>query len=117
VTGFISGQNRLATRWNGTLAGTGSAALMPVGHVCGTCQYFNTTVGGYIHAWLAGTPGTNFNLQLYRYNGTAWVLVATAATGSTNEYLVHYDAAPGQFRFKVSSALGAGTYDLFVRKP
>jgi subtilisin family serine protease len=116
VTGFVSGQNRLASRWNGTIAGTGSAALTPTAHDCATCTYFTTTAGGYIHAWLAGTPGTNFNLQMYRWNGSSWVLVATQATGSTNEYMVYFNASAGRYRFRVSSASGAGTFDLFVRK-
>ena len=117
VTNFISGQNRLATRWNGTLAGTGSAVAQPTQHQCSTCNYFDTTIGGYLHAWLAGTPGTNFNLQLYRWTGATWALVATQATASTNEYMVYYNAAPGRYYYRVSSALGGGTFDLFVRKP
>ncbi|HEX6367750.1 MAG TPA: S8 family peptidase [Longimicrobium sp.] len=116
VTGFISGQNRLATRWNGTLTVTGSAVLQPTSHQCSTCHYFTTAVGGYLHAWLAGPSGTNFNLQLYRLIGSSWVLVATQATSSTNEYMVYYNASPGQYRYRVSSALGGGTFDLFVRK-
>ena len=116
VTGFVSGQNRLATRWNGNLGATGSAVFSPAAHDCATCGYFTTVAGGYIHAWLGGTPGTNFNLQLYRWNGTSWVLVATQGTASTNEYMVYFNSTPGRYRFRVSSASGAGTFDLFVRK-
>jgi subtilisin family serine protease len=116
VTNFVSGTRALASRWNGTLTGTGAAAAAPLAHHCGTCNYFVTTVGGYMHAWLAGTPGTNFNLQLYRWNGASWVLVATKATASTNEYLVYHNPSAGQYYFRVSSAYGGGTFDLFVRK-
>jgi subtilisin family serine protease len=60
VTGFVFGQNRLLNRWNGALPRAGREVLKPVGHDCPTCTSFTTAGGGYVRAWLAGTPGTNF---------------------------------------------------------
>jgi subtilisin family serine protease len=118
VTGTVSGPNSLAHRWNGRLGATGATATAPLTHQCSTCNEFTTTSGGHIHAWLAGHPGANFNLYLYRWdtNNNMWRVVASRATASTNEYL-RYSGAAGRYHFRVVSDAGAGHFDLFVRKP
>ena len=116
VTGFVSGQNRLLNRWNGSLARAGREVFKPTGHDCPTCTSFTTAGGGYVRAWLAGTPGTNFNLQLYRKFGPDWILVATQATASTNETLTYYYGSAAEYRFRIWSVLNGGTFDLFVAK-
>jgi subtilisin family serine protease len=116
VTGFVSGQNRLLNRWNGSLHRARREVLKPIGHDCTTCISFTTAGGGYVRAWLAATPGTNFNLQLYRKFGPDWILVATQATPSTNETLTYYYHSPAEYRFRIRSVLNGGTFDLFVAK-
>lgn len=116
VTGFVSGQNRLLNRWNGALHRAGREVYKPVGHDCPGCTSFTTAGGGYVRAWLAGTPGTNFNLELYRKFGPDWILVATQATPSTNETLTYFYPSAAEYRFRIWSVQNGGTFDLFVAK-
>jgi len=80
----------------------------------GQCYYFNATAG-YIHIWLRGQPGTNLNIGLYQWNGSAWVLKASKATGSTNEYLKYSAAGGFYYMYLITNSLAtAGTYDSWI---
>jgi len=77
------------------------------------CFYFNPNPG-WVHIWLRGTPGTNFNIELYRTAGGPWVKVAQKVTASTNEYLKSFQPGGHYYMYMVTSASGSGTYDSWI---
>ncbi len=81
VTDPVGSPNLLARKWNGAVSGTRSVTYQPDG------SYWFQNNPGYIQAWLDGTTGTDGNLRLQRWNGSAWVTVATRATTSADETL------------------------------
>jgi subtilisin family serine protease len=70
VAGIVSNPagspNLFARKWNGILTGTGNSSYQPDG------SYWLQGSTGYIQGWLAGTAGTDPDLYLYRWNGSAW---------------------------------------------
>jgi subtilisin family serine protease len=116
VTGLVGATpNVIAHANTGSLGGAGAAMQMPRS-ILGQFYYFSTNAG-FHHVWLRGTPGTNYNIKFYQWNGAAWILKATKATASTNEYLV--TSQPGGFfyQYTIESASGSGTFDSWVLRP
>ncbi len=115
VNGIVSGvngsPNRFARKWNGSLSGTGANSYQPDG-----TNWFQTNPG-YIQGWLAGSAGSNQDLYLERWNGSAWVIVKSAVTTSTRERLFYNAPGSSYYRFRVRSASGAGSYDLWANHP
>ena len=71
---------------------------------------------GYIQGWLAGTSGTDPDLYLERWNGSAWIRVAGSASVTPQERVV-YRGSAGFYRFRVFAFSGGGTFDIFVNRP
>jgi aqualysin 1 len=104
------GANRLAAKLTGRITGTGGSENQPWSSSYGA-------PAGWHHAWLRGPAGTNFNLQLWQYtDATGWVKVVDKATTANNEYIV-YRGPAGSFHWKVTSASGAGEYELYLIRP
>jgi subtilisin family serine protease len=113
--------NLLAHKVNGTHTGVNQAP----GANCnnqepdsfnGQCYYYSPAAGWH-HVWLRGTVGAagNFNLQLYRWNGAAWVLAVQKTGTSNNEYIKTFQPGATYYMALVQTAGGAsGTYDLQV---
>jgi serine protease len=95
------------TLYNGTLATQGSSQYSPT---------FTTTATGTHTGWLQGPAGTDFNTLLERWNGSAWIMVASGTTSSNNETVQYYGAA-GQYRWRVDAARGTGAWRLYVARP
>jgi hypothetical protein len=72
--------------------------------------------GGTIGVTLSG-PGApvDFDLMLERWNGSAWVRVATS-TGPTTSESIRYSASAGYYRATPYSYSGAGSFTLTVSK-
>ena len=66
---------------------------------------------GTIGLKLTGAAGTNFNLYLYQWNGSAWAQVASATTTSSTETL-NYAGTAAYYYVEVRSASGSGSYTL-----
>lgn len=116
ITGNITGTpNLLAHKINGSLAGTGSSQQKP--DVFPSQWYYWANNPGYHHVWIRGTPGTNFNVEFYKWDGANWIKVAQKIGSSTNEYLVYYGAGAAYYMYLVKSASGGGTYDSWVIRP
>ena len=93
-------------RASGSLSGTGSSA---------TGQ--SLTVGAGVHkGCLTGPAGTDFDLYLERWNGSAWAWVARSI-GQTSTETVTYTGSAGTYRWRVYSYSGAGAYTLEVTRP
>ena len=58
------------TTYTGTLSGTGSAAIQPNG------TYYQSTTSGAHTGTLSGPGSADFDLYLYKWNGSTWVIVA-----------------------------------------
>jgi subtilisin family serine protease len=102
--------NLLARKWNGAIAGTGSSSYEPDG------SYWYQATSGYIRAWLHGTTGTDPDLYLQRWNGSAWVDVAVSATTTPRERVV-YLGAPGYYTLRMYGYSGGNTYDAWATHP
>lgn len=101
--------NRFARKWNATLSAVGQSRHEPDGSSW-------TQTAGNIQGWLYGTPSTDADLYLERWNGTAWDTVASSATTSNQERVI-FNGSAGTYRFRVYAFSGFGTYDLWVNRP
>jgi subtilisin family serine protease len=114
VVGIVSdpkgSPNLFARKWNGILTGTGNSSL----HPDGSYWYQGTT--GYIQGWLSGTAGTDPDLYLRRWSGSAWVTVAGSASFTPAERIV-YLGSPGYYQFWVYAYSGGGSFDLWANHP
>lgn len=66
--------------------------------------------------WLRGPKNTDFDVYLYRKNGSSWSQVARA-TGLSSDEQITYSATSGVYRVQVVSYSGAGSYSLYLKKP
>jgi hypothetical protein len=80
---------------------------------CGTYYWGNA---GFQNGYLRGPAGTDFDLYLWRWNGTSWVQVASALTVSSAEN-ISYNGAAGWYLWGVYSYSGAGTYHFWESHP
>jgi len=63
---------------------------------------------------LSGPAGTDFDLYLYKKNGSTWTQVASAVKSSSSESL-SYSGTAGTYRLKVISYAGAGAFELWMK--
>lgn len=101
--------NLLARKWNGAVTAGGSS-YEPDG------SYWYQGNSGYIRAWLNGTAGTDPDLYLMRWNGSAWVNVAVSAS-TTPQERVNYLATAGYYTVRVYGYAGGNTYDVWATHP
>jgi hypothetical protein len=80
---------------------------------CGT--YYWGNAGNQI-GYLRGPAGNDFDLYLWRWNGTSWVQVASGTTASNNESIT-YSGAAGWYLWGVYSYSGSGTYHFYYDHP
>jgi Matrixin len=73
------------------------------------CGTFFHAGSGTLMGYLTGPAGTDFDLFLYRHDGTTWVKVASATSTSPNETLT-YNGLAGWYQWLVYSYSGSGTY-------
>jgi aqualysin 1 len=106
----VGSPNRFARKWNGALSATGNSQYQPDG------SYWYQSTTGYIQGWLTGTAGTDPDLYLHRWNGSAWVSVAGSASVTPNERVV-YLGTPGYYRFQIYAYSGANSFDVWANHP
>jgi subtilisin family serine protease len=101
----------VCTLFTGSLSGTGGTSYQPGG------SYYQSTVSGTHSGWLRGpTSGTDFDLYLQKWNGSAWVDVASGTTATSSE-TVAYSGTSGYYRWEVYSYSGSGSYNLWIAHP
>jgi aqualysin 1 len=96
--------------YTGTLSGTGAAQIHPNG------TYYQSTVSGAHTGNLSGPSNADFDLRLYRWNGSSWV-VAASSLGSTSTESITYNGAAGYYYWRVNSYSGSGSYTLVTTRP
>jgi len=97
------------TTYTGTLSGTGATAYAP------TSSGYTSSVSGSHVGKLTGT-GTDFDLYLQKWNGTAWAQVA-ASEGSTATENVTYSGTSGSYRWRIYAYSGGGSYSICISHP
>lgn len=94
---------------NGSLSGNGKFADHP-------SPYAYLANGGTIKASLKGPSNADFELYLYRWNGSSWQIVAKSESPSSNESINH-TANAGYYTIEVYSYRGSGNYTLTYTMP
>ncbi len=79
-------------------------------------SYYYSSVSGTHRANLCGPTGTDFDLYLQKWNGSAWAAVASS-TSSGNTEAVSYSGTAGYYRYRVYAYSGAGSYTLGYSNP
>lgn len=97
------------TTVQGSLSGAGVSANHP-------SPYHYSASGGTINASLTGPANADFELFLLRWNGSAWVTVASS-TSATSTESIRYTASAGYYRLQVKSYSGSGAYTLTYSLP
>ncbi|MDC0672609.1 S1 family peptidase [Nannocystis radixulma] len=98
------------TEYGGSLAGAGDYDQQPNG------SYYQSTKAGTHEGHLVGPNGADFDLYLYKWNGSAWALVAKAETASSTE-TINYNGTAGIYTWSVESYGGSGAYELWLKNP
>ena len=93
--------------YTGYLSGANASAIHPSPYF-----YYN---GGTIKASLVGPSNADFELKLEKWNGSAWVQVASSTSPTSTESF-SYSAAAAYYRITVYSYSGSGNYTLTVAK-
>lgn len=98
-----------ASTYTGSL-GSGGTAVQP------SSGYVTLTRSGSLRLCLQGPTGTDYDLYLQRWSGSAWSTVASATTASNRE-TVTYSASTGSYRYVVRAYSGSGAYTLGATTP
>ena len=95
--------------YSATLTGTGDADIQPNG------AYFWAAAGTH-RGCISGPANADFDLALYRWNGSEWSRVAVSQ-GMTSTETVTFNGSPGYYYWSVYSYSGAGSYSLRIQRP
>lgn len=98
------------TQYSGSLSGTGNAQVQPNG-----TYYFAASAGTH-SGYLRGPSNADFDLELYRWNGSGWVRVDSSASADSDEDIA-YAGTSGYYYWRVLSYSGSGAYDLWLDTP
>ncbi|KEF33192.1 peptidase S8 [Deinococcus sp. RL] len=92
---------------------TGSVSSRTSSYKPGTSGF--SYAGGTLKATLSGPAGTDFDLYLQKWNGSAWADVA-ASEGASSSESITYAASQGTYRWEVYAYSGSGSYSLTETK-
>lgn len=96
--------------YSGSLSGTGASAYEPDG------SYYYTRKAGTHEACLTGPSSADFDLTLYKWNGSGWTAVASSEGSDSNES-ISYTGDRGYYLWKISAYSGSGSYELGLTRP
>jgi aqualysin 1 len=96
--------------YSGSLSGTGDYDYHPNG------TYFYSGVSGTHRGCLRGPSGTDFDLYLYKWNGSYWAVVARSESTSSSEDIA-YNGTAGYYLWEVYSYSGSGSYTFGMQRP
>jgi Zn-dependent metalloprotease len=98
------------TAFNNSLAGSGTSKQEPNG------SYYYSGSSGAHTGCLVGPNGADFDLRLYKWNGSAWAQVAKSE-GETSTEQINYNGTAGYYTWIVESYSGSGAYTLTLKAP
>jgi hypothetical protein len=110
VTQASSGGGCGGTTYSGTISTQGSTQIQPNG------SWYQTTTAGAHSGCLNGPAGTDFDLFLDRWTGSAWAQVASSE-GTASLEQITFQAAAGYYRWRVLAFAGTGSYTFQLRRP
>jgi subtilisin family serine protease len=99
------------TLYTGSLSGTGSFNYQPNG-----TYYFSSASGTHKGCLVGPTSGADFDLYLQKWNGSAWVIVASSTSASSNE-TISYSGTSGYYVWQIYSYSGSGSYNFWTLHP
>lgn len=94
--------------YSGSLSATGEQAFQPNG------DYYQSD-GGTQQGYLRGPGNADFDLYLWKWNGSRWVTVASSTSPSSSEDIA-YDGSAGSYAWRVYSYNGSGSYDFYANQ-
>jgi len=95
--------------YTGSLSGSGSYAYQPNGN------YYYSGSGTH-KGWLEGPSSADFDLYLWKWNGSSWSTVASSLSGSSSESIT-YNGSSGYYVWRIYSYSGSGSYDFWLDRP
>lgn len=111
--------NAVFARYTGsgsTTTATGTLANGATATVPSASPGYVQAGAGTITGQLTGPSNANFDLRLYKWNGSAWAVVASS-TGSTSTESISYNGSAGYYYFEIKSSSGSGSYTLKYKFP
>lgn len=96
--------------YSGTLSGTGDYDYQPNGN------YYYSGSSGSHEGWLSGPSSADFDLYLWKWDGSRWVTVARSIRSDSEEE-VSYSGSPGYYVWRIVSYSGSGSYDFWMKRP
>ncbi|MDJ0837916.1 MAG: M12 family metallo-peptidase [Acidobacteriota bacterium] len=97
------------TQYSGSLSGTGQQQFQPNG------TYYYSGSGTHTGA-LTGPGSADFDLYLWKWNGSSWVAVASSTSPTSTEN-ISYNGTSGYYAWRVYSYSGSGSYTLCLNTP
>ena len=98
------------TTYTGYLSGSGDYDIHPNG------TYYQSTVSGTHKGVLDGPNGVDFDLYLYKWNGSSWSWVARSISSGPDETIT-YSGTAGYYYWRVVSYSGSGSYTFTMTIP
>lgn len=95
--------------YSGSLSGSGDSDVQPDG------TYYYSGAGTH-DGWLEGPSSADFDLELYRWNGSSWSRVERSISSTSSES-ISYDGSSGYYYWKILSYSGSGGYDFWLDRP
>ncbi|MBQ0903893.1 S1 family peptidase [Micromonospora sp. U21] len=89
---------------------SGGSAYQPNG------SYYYSSTSGTHRGCLDGPTGTDFDLYLQKWSGSAWTVVAQGTTAAADE-TVTYNGTAGYYRWRAHAYSGSGSYALGYSNP
>ena len=106
-----SGSPCQGTRYIGTLQFTGDFDYQPNGS-----YYYSSTLGLHKGCLIGPASDADFDLYLQKWNGSAWVIVASSESTTSVETISSF-AGPGYYRWHIYSYAGLGSYNFWRQSP
>jgi streptogrisin C len=78
--------------------------------------YYVTTTTGTQSGILSGPAGKDYDLYLYKWNGSAWRVVASS-TGPTDSETINYSGTAGDYEWDIFAYSGSGTFQFCLKHP
>ncbi|MGH8793500.1 MAG: S1 family peptidase [Stackebrandtia sp.] len=103
------GCDESAENFAGSLSGTGGYSYEPDG------DYYYAGAGAHVGC-LSGPSGADFDLYLWRWNGSSWQSVASSES-PTSEEEISYNGSAGYYVWRVESYSGSGSYEFGLTRP
>lgn len=95
--------------YTGYLSGTGKYQYQPNG----TYYY---AVAGTHSGTLVGPSNADFDLYLWKWNGSRWSTVKSSTSSSSNESIT-YTGTAGYYVWRIYSYSGSGSYTFYLTRP